>query len=108
MAYAYCEKLARINLPTGTIPVEKLDTDLAKKFIGGRGLGAKIVYDEGCATADALGPDNKLVYVTGPLTGAGARLLQLRWYLGCQAEVRRLGRSDRGRRSSRVDLHQHR
>ena len=72
MAYAYYEKLARINLTTGTITVEKLDTDLAKKFIGGRGLGTKIVYDEGCATADALGPDNKLVYVTGPLTGAGA------------------------------------
>ena len=39
MAYAYYEKLARINLTTGTITVEKLDTDLAKKFIGGRGLG---------------------------------------------------------------------
>ena len=72
MANAYYEKIARINLTTGTVTVEKLDTDLAKKFIGGRGLGTKIVYDEGCATADPLGPDNKLVYVTGPLTGAGA------------------------------------
>ena len=50
MAYAYYEKIARINLTTGTVTVEKLDTDLAKKFIGGRGLGTKIVYDEGCAT----------------------------------------------------------
>jgi len=72
MANAYYEKLARINLTTGTITVEKLDIDLAKKFIGGRGLGTKIVYDEGCATVDPLGPDNKLVYITGPLTGAGA------------------------------------
>ena len=72
MAYAYYEKIARINLTTGTVTVEKLDTDLAKKFIGGRGLGTKIVYDEGCATVDPLGPDNKLVYITGPLTGAGA------------------------------------
>ena len=72
MAYAYNEKLARINLTTGTITVEKLDTDLAKKFIGGRGLGTKIVYDEGCAEVDALSPENKLVYITGPLTGAGA------------------------------------
>ena len=66
MAYAYYEKIARINLTTGTVTVEKLDTDLAKKFIGGRGLGTKIVYDEGCATVDPLGPDNKLVYITGP------------------------------------------
>ena len=66
MAYAYYEKLARINLTTGEIKVEKLDVELAKKFIGGRGLGTKIVYDEGCATADPLGPDNKLVYITGP------------------------------------------
>ena len=72
MAYAYYEKIARINLTTGTVTVEKLDTEVAKKYIGGRGLGTKIVYDEGCATVDPLGPDNKLVYVTGPLTGAGA------------------------------------
>ena len=72
MAYAYYEKIARINLTTGEIKVEKLDVELAKKFIGGRGLGTKIVYDEGCATVDPLGPDNKLVYITGPLTGAGA------------------------------------
>ena len=30
MAYAYYEKIARINLTTGTVTVEKLDTDLAK------------------------------------------------------------------------------
>ena len=72
MAYAYHEKIARINLTTGTVTVEKLDTDVAKKFIGGRGLGTKIIYDEGCATVDPLSPENKLVYITGPLTGATA------------------------------------
>ena len=72
MANAYYEKLARINLTTGEIKIEKLDVELAKKFIGGRGLGTKIAYDEGCATADPLGIDNKLIYITGPLTGAGA------------------------------------
>ena len=72
MAGAYCEKIARINLTTGTITVEKLDVAVAKKFIGGRGLGTKIVYDEGVASVDPLSPENKLVYITGPLTGAGA------------------------------------
>jgi hypothetical protein len=69
MSGCYYEKIARINLTTGEIKVEKLDLDLAHKFIGGRGLGTKLLYDEGCATVDPLSPENKLIYVTGPLTG---------------------------------------
>ena len=69
MANSYYEKVARINLTTGEIKVEKLDTELARKFIGGRGLGTKILYDEGVATVDPLSPENKLVYITGPMTG---------------------------------------
>ena len=72
MAGAYYEKIARVNLTTGEIKVEQLDLDLAHKFIGGRGLGTKILYDEGVATVDPLSPENKLVYITGPLTGAAA------------------------------------
>jgi len=70
MSGYYYEKIARINLTTGTVTVEKLDIDLAQKFIGGRGLGTKILYDEGVAAVDPLSPENKLVYITGPLTGA--------------------------------------
>ena len=72
MAGAYYEKLARVNLTTGEIKIEKLDLDLAHKFIGGRGLGTKILYDEGVATVDPLSPENKLIYITGPMTGAAA------------------------------------
>ncbi|MBQ8830067.1 MAG: aldehyde ferredoxin oxidoreductase family protein [Oscillospiraceae bacterium] len=68
----YYEKIARINLTTGEIKTQKLDVEIAKKFIGGRGLGTKILYDEGVATADPLSAENKLVYITGPLTGAAA------------------------------------
>ena len=72
MAGAYYEKIARINLSTGEIKVEKLDLELAHKFIGGRGLGTKILYDEGVATVEPLSPENKLIYITGPMTGAAA------------------------------------
>ena len=72
MAGAYYEKIARINLTTGEIRVEPLDLELAHKFIGGRGLGTKILYDEGVATVDPLSPENKLIYITGPMTGASA------------------------------------
>lgn len=72
MSGAYYEKLARINLSTGEIKVEKLDLDLAHKFIGGRGLGTKILYDEGVATVEPLSKENKLVYITGPMTGSNS------------------------------------
>lgn len=72
MAGSYYEKIARINLTTGEIKVEKLDIELAKKFIGGRGLGTKILYDEGVATVDPLSPENKLIYITGPMTGSAS------------------------------------
>ena len=70
MAGAYYEKIARINLTTGKIKVEPLDLELAHKFIGGRGLGTKMLYDEGIATVDPLSPGKQAIYITGPMTGA--------------------------------------
>ena len=72
MSGAYYEKIARINLTTGNISVEPLDMELAHKFIGGRGLGTKMLYDAGVATVDPLSPENQLIYITGPMTGAAA------------------------------------
>jgi len=69
MQTAYNGKIARINLSTGQIKVEELNLELAKKFIGGRGLGTKMLYDEGIATVDPLSEDNKLIYITGAMTG---------------------------------------
>lgn len=72
MSGAYYEKIARINLTTGDISVEPLDMELAHKFIGGRGLGTKMLYDAGVAIVDPLSPENQLIYITGPMTGAAA------------------------------------
>ena len=72
MAGAYYEKMARINLTTGEIKVEKLDLAMAQKFIGGRGLGTKILYDDGCAAVDPLSPENEIIYITGPMTGSNS------------------------------------
>lgn len=70
MATTYNGKILRINLTDRSVKVEDLPLDKAKKFIGGRGLGTKILYDEGVAKVDPLSPDNKLVYATGAMTGA--------------------------------------
>lgn len=61
--------MLRVNLSTGLIKTEALDETLAKKFIGGRGLGTKILLDEGIAKVDPLSKDNKLIFINGPLTG---------------------------------------
>jgi len=42
------------------------------KFLGGRGLGAKILFDELKPLTDPLGVENKLFFLTGPLIGTGA------------------------------------
>lgn len=70
MKTTYNGKLLRINLSTGEIKEEALDLELAKKFIGGRGLGTKMLLDEGIAEVDPLSEQNKLIYITGPMTGA--------------------------------------
>lgn len=64
-------KFIRVNLSAETIAVEDLDLKLAEKFIGGRGLTAKILYDEIDPKVDPISPENKLIFTSGPLTGAG-------------------------------------
>ena len=68
----YCGKILRVNLSAGTIEVEELDLTIAKKFIGGRGLGTYFMMTEVPADVEALSPENKLMIVTGPLTGSKA------------------------------------
>jgi len=63
-------KILRVDLTKGDYAVEELDVDLAKKFIGGRGLASKILFDEIDPMIDPLSPSNKLIFATGPATGA--------------------------------------
>ncbi len=71
MLGGYTGKLLRVNLSTGSITKEVLDKKTAYNFIGGRGYAAKVLHDELKPGTDALGPQNKLVLMTGPLTGTG-------------------------------------
>ena len=68
----YCGTVLRVNLSTLEIKKEKLDTNLAKKFVGGRGLGTYFIATEVDPKADALSEANKLIFATGPLTGSKA------------------------------------
>ncbi|MDE2059351.1 MAG: aldehyde ferredoxin oxidoreductase family protein [candidate division NC10 bacterium] len=64
--------ILRVNLSSGSVAKEPLDGHLARSYIGGRGLATKILYDEIDPTLDPLGPANKLILATGPLTGTNA------------------------------------
>ena len=70
--YGWMGKILRIDLAEQTYEIEDLDEDLAKEYMGGRGLAAKILYDEVDPEIDAFDEDNKLIFATGPLTGTGA------------------------------------
>lgn len=65
-------KLIRVNLNNKTINVEKLNMEDAKLYIGGRGLGSKYLYDEIDPEIEPLSPENKLIFMTGPMTGTYA------------------------------------
>ena len=61
--------ILRVNLTKGTVTREATDMEKAHAYIGARGLGARIITDEVDPAVDPLGPANKLVFATGPLTG---------------------------------------
>ncbi|HET7088177.1 MAG TPA: aldehyde ferredoxin oxidoreductase family protein [Anaerolineae bacterium] len=72
MAHGYMGEILNVDLTTGQIEAETLDETLCRDYIGGYGLGAKLLYDRMPAHADPLGPDNILGILTGPLTGTPA------------------------------------
>lgn len=72
MANGWTGTVLRINLTERTISKEPLHEQWAREYVGGRGLGARYLTEEVDPTVDALDPDNKLLFVTGPLTGTSA------------------------------------
>lgn len=67
--YGYVGKVLRINLSTKEVKVEDLDKDLARRYIGGRGLGSKMFSNEVDAKVDPFSAENKIFIATGALTG---------------------------------------
>ncbi|MEW6263462.1 MAG: aldehyde ferredoxin oxidoreductase family protein [Thermodesulfobacteriota bacterium] len=67
--FGYMGKILRVNLSSGQITTEEIDPGLAQTYIGGAGFATKHLYSEVPAKSDPLGPENKLVFMTGPVTG---------------------------------------
>ncbi|HZJ03659.1 MAG TPA: aldehyde ferredoxin oxidoreductase family protein [Thermoleophilia bacterium] len=62
-------KILRIDLTNKEATTEPLSEELARDFVGGAGLGTKYLFDEVSAGVDPLGPDNRLIFASGPFTG---------------------------------------
>lgn len=67
----YTGKILRVNLTSRTV-TEVPTMDYADRFLGGRGIAAKIYWDEVKPEVSALDPDNRVVFATGPLGGLPA------------------------------------
>jgi len=67
--FGWFGKSLRVDLTHETVTVEEINPQVAKDFIGCRGLGVKYLYDEVDPAVDPLSPENKLIFSTGPLTG---------------------------------------
>jgi len=69
---AWTKNVLRVNLETGTCTTEPLNQTWAQDYLGQRGLATKYLVSEIDPKVDPLSPQNKLIFVTGPLTGTMA------------------------------------
>ncbi len=67
--FAFAGKLLRINLSKKTFFEEPINEETLKKYLGPRGFGANILFNELPRGVDPLGAENKIIFSTGPITG---------------------------------------
>jgi len=67
--YGFRGKLLRVDLESEKITEQNISEDVTRKYLGGRGLSIKILYDELEPGIDPLGPENLLLFMAGPLQG---------------------------------------
>ncbi len=69
---SYTNKLLRVNLTDHTIKAETVNKKWQNEYIGGRGMATKYLTEEIDTKVDPLSKENKLIFVTGPLTATTA------------------------------------
>jgi aldehyde:ferredoxin oxidoreductase len=71
MMYSYTGQLLVVDMTTGQVEKQPLNEEYARQYIGGRGLGARYLYDLLKPGIDPLSPDNVILAMSGPFTGTG-------------------------------------
>lgn len=72
MIRGYAGRVLEVDLERETYAFQPLDEETARLYIGGKGYGTRLLYDRTEAGIDPLGPDNLLIFATGPLNGSVA------------------------------------
>lgn len=67
--FGYAGRILNVNLSTGKVRTEPLKEEIAKKYIGGIGLGIRLLLDNSKAGVDPFSPENPLILTTGPTSG---------------------------------------
>ncbi|MEM3402686.1 MAG: aldehyde ferredoxin oxidoreductase family protein [Candidatus Hadarchaeales archaeon] len=67
--FGYAGKILEVDLSDREVLERKTPEKLARAFLGGRGLGAAILYMKTGARIDPFSPSNPLIFLTGPATG---------------------------------------
>ncbi len=65
----YSGKILRVNLSRRKIETEDLPEEMCKKYIGGKGFGVKILFEEMAPKTAPYDPSNLLIFATGPVNG---------------------------------------
>jgi aldehyde:ferredoxin oxidoreductase len=65
-----CGRLLEVDLSSGKSKNVMISDEMVEKYLGGRGLGARLLFDLLPAKTDPLSPENVLIFLTGPLTGS--------------------------------------
>jgi aldehyde:ferredoxin oxidoreductase len=72
MIKGYAGRVLEVDLGTRSFAFKPLDEETAHLYIGGKGYGARVLYDRTEPGIDPLGPENLLIFATGPLNGSVA------------------------------------
>jgi len=70
--FGYAGRVLRIDLSTGKTKVSPLSVEYAKKYIGGIGLGMRLLLENSKPGIDPFSPENPLILTTGPFSGTMA------------------------------------
>jgi aldehyde:ferredoxin oxidoreductase len=72
MIKGYAGRVLEIDLNGRAFSFQPLDEEIARLYVGGKGYGTRLLYDRTPAGIDPLGPENPLIFATGPLNGSVA------------------------------------
>jgi aldehyde:ferredoxin oxidoreductase len=72
MIKGYAGRVLEVDLGSRSFAFKPLDEEIARLYLGGKGYGTRLLYDMTEPGIDPLGPENPLIFATGPLNGSMA------------------------------------